>query len=192
MCRTRSILWKRPARISPTHIFAKLAFVAGPPALRCGWESLATSMQREASLDYLEAATLSAYELGKRMTPSEVMDIPAALNAICRAVAPFFEKYDVLLTPTTSRPAQPLGTYNQNATGITTEQWFDHKGSFAPFLALFNMTGQPAFSVPLAMSSDGLPLGMHFVGRFGAEPVLFRLAAQLEKARPWTGRRPSL
>jgi len=55
---------------------------------------------------------------------------------------------------------------------------------------VFNATGQPAISLPLHQSADGLPIGVHLVGRFGDEGLLFRLAAQLEKACPWTGRRP--
>jgi Asp-tRNA(Asn)/Glu-tRNA(Gln) amidotransferase A subunit family amidase len=61
-----------------------------------------------------------------------------------------------------------------------------------PFTPLFNFTGQPAMSVPLAWSSDGLPLGMQVAARYGDEATLFRVAAQLEAARPWRGRRPAL
>lgn len=148
-------------------------------------DALRVATGRDPGPDVLETATLSAYEFGKRLSTTEVLEVPGLLNKVCRSVGPFFAQYDVLLTPTTSRPPQPLGTYNQNAPGITTQQWFDHKGSFAPFLALFNVTGQPAMTLPLATSGAGLPIGLQFVGRFGAEGALFRLAAQLEKAKPW-------
>jgi amidase len=155
-------------------------------------EALAEATGRKPGLDVLETATLSAYEYGRGLTAKDLLWVPAALNRVCRAVAPFFQQYDLLLTPSTSRPAQLLGTYNQNAAGLTTQGWFDHKGSFAPFLALFNVTGQPAMSVPLSVSSGGLPIGLHFVAGFGQEDLLFRLAAQLEQARPWASRRPPL
>ncbi|MBL6749600.1 MAG: amidase [Nevskia sp.] len=155
-------------------------------------EALAEATGRKPGLDVLETATYSAYEYGRGLSAKDLLWVPGALNRVCRAVAPFFTQYDVLLTPTTSRPAQPLGTYNQNAPGLTTHGWFDHKGSFAPFLALFNVTGQPAMSVPLAQSAGGLPIGLHFVAGFGREDQLFRLAAQLEQARPWAARRPAL
>jgi amidase len=65
-------------------------------------------------------------------------------------------------------------------------------GEYCPFTPIANFTGQPAMSVPLSMSSDGLPIGSHFFGRYGDEGTLFCLAAQLERARPWIGRKPSL
>lgn len=69
---------------------------------------------------------------------------------------------------------------------------WDRVGRFATYTPLFNATGQPAMSVPLYWSEDGLPIGSHFVGRFGDEATLFRLAAQLEAARPWMNRHPPI
>jgi amidase len=62
--------------------------------------------------------------------------------------------------------------------------------SYIPYTPICNITGQPAMSVPLYWNGDNLPIGSHFVARFGDEATLFRLAAQLEKARPWAERRP--
>jgi amidase len=62
--------------------------------------------------------------------------------------------------------------------------------SFMPYTPVFNATGQPAMSVPLCWSDAGLPIGMQFAARYGNEATLFRLAGQLERARPWAERRP--
>jgi amidase len=70
------------------------------------------------------------------------------------------------------------------------EQWTTQIFTYAPFTNLFNTTGQPAVSMPLAWSSDGLPIGMQFVGRFAAESTLLCLASQIEKAQPWADRLP--
>ncbi|MGH8602047.1 MAG: amidase family protein, partial [Gammaproteobacteria bacterium] len=63
---------------------------------------------------------------------------------------------------------------------------------YAPFTSLFNTTGQPAISLPLEQDSDGLPVGMQFVARYGEEAMLFRLAASVEEASPWKSRRPAI
>ncbi len=155
-----------------------------------GVEALVEATGRRPSPDTLEAATFAMYERGRSLSGLDLVAAMADFNAVCRAVGPFFETYDVLLTPVTSRPPQPLGTYDQNRAGITPEGWFDHKGAFTPFLALFNATGQPAMSVPLATGAGGLPVGIQFAGRFGDEATLLALARQLERAAPWAGRHP--
>lgn len=180
---------------SPQFSYAEFreACIRGWAAGMTMWiDALAAATGRAPGADYLESATLAAYEFGCRLTPQQILEIPAMLNRICRAVGPFFQEYDMLLTPATSRPPQPLGTYNQNAPGLTTQAWFDHKGSFAPFLALFNVTGQPAMTLPMASTASGLPIGVQFAGRFGDEQGLFQLAGQLEASRPWADRHPPL
>ncbi|MCK5654487.1 MAG: amidase, partial [Dehalococcoidia bacterium] len=96
--------------------------------------------------------------------------------------------YDVWLTPTLAEPPVPLGTFDSPPDNPM--KGFDRAVVFCPFTPLCNFTGQPAMSVPLYWNAEGLPVGTHFIGRFGDEATLFRLAAQLEEARPWAGRRP--
>ncbi|MBW7837823.1 MAG: amidase [Sphingomonadales bacterium] len=148
-------------------------------------DSLAAASGRQINQDTMEAATLAMYHYGASLTASDLLKAMDGLNAVSRAIGPFFETYDVLITPTTAQPAPQLRTYDQNRAHITHDQWFDHKGKFPPFLAAFNVTGQPAMSVPLGMSKAGLPIGIQFVGKFGREDTLLALAAQLEQSRPW-------
>ena len=96
---------------------------------------------------------------------------------------------DVLLTPVTSEPPLKTGLLAAFAEqGL--ELWNQRSWRFAPYTEPFNVTGQPAMSVPLHRGSDGLPIGMHFVGRVGEDSRLLRLARQLEEAAPWSQRRP--
>jgi len=98
----------------------------------------------------------------------------------------------VLLTPTTTGAALPLGFTNADDPALGAKGWYDHLFRYAPFTSLYNMTGQPAISLPLGVDAKGLPVGMQFVARFGAEDILLRLSAQLEESLPWSGRRPSV
>ena len=112
------------------------------------------------------------------------------LQRLAREVAVSLDAYDVWLTPTLAEPPVPLGTFDS-----TVEQPFKgwiRTGDFMPFTGICNVTGQPAMSVPLYWNLDGLPIGTHFVGRYGDEATLFRLAAQLEEARPWANRYPPI
>ena len=110
------------------------------------------------------------------------------IHRIGRELARFLERYDVILTPTLAVPPAPLGVLslsNPNP-GESIRTLFQSVG----FTQLANATGNPAMSVPLTWDADGLPIGSHFIGRMNDEATLFRLAAQLEQARPWWDRRP--
>lgn len=84
-----------------------------------------------------------------------------------------------------------LGVLNANDPEKDLKRWGEHVFTHIPFTSLFNTTGQPAISLPLGWSADGLPIGMQFAGRFADEATLLQLAAQLEEARPWIQRRPT-
>jgi amidase len=127
-------------------------------------------------------------ELGRQVSASDYLLAVHALQSVARDVARFFTGYDVWLTPTLGEPPVPLGTFD--APPENPLQALIRVSAFMPFMPIYNATGQPAMSVPLFWNADGLPVGTQFVGRFGDEATLFRLAAQLEQARPWAGRRP--
>jgi amidase len=138
--------------------------------------------------DQVEPLTWAFYEMGRGQSASDYILAVWMLQKVTRDIAHFFLDYDVWLTPTLAEPPVPLGTFDFPSGDPL--QAFYRAAAFVPFTPIPNITGQPAMSVPLFWNADVLPVGTHFVGRFGDEATLFRLAAQLEKARPWGGRRP--
>src|SRR6185503_20895595 len=105
-----------------------------------------------------------------------------------RAVARFFTRHDILLTPTLACTPYPLGVLDMSTDDL--DAFYDAVLRSIAFTSLFNSSGNPAMSVPLAWSREALPIGVQFVAPFGAEATLFRLGAQLETAQPWADRRP--
>ena len=103
-------------------------------------------------------------------------------------MAKFHQRYDVILGPTLAKPPVPLGILSLSRKDV--QGFFSDMSAFQNWAWLFNVTGQPSMSVPLYWTAEGLPIGVMFSARFGDEATLFRLASQLEKARPWVKRRP--
>jgi amidase len=103
-----------------------------------------------------------------------------------RRIAHWWTDHDLLVTPTLGAPPPELGWFT--ADGEATER--RRILHFSPYTAQFNMTGQPAISLPLHWSADGLPVGVHIVAAYGREDLLIRVASQLEQAQPWQDRRP--
>jgi len=153
-------------------------------------DGIGNALKRAPSLDNLERVSWRIYEHGRRLTAMEVQEAYANFNLVCRQTGRLFQDIDVLLTPTIAQPPLPLGQLDQNAIGVDAREWSRQVFQWIPFTPLFNTTGQPAISLPLQHSPDGLPVGMQFAGRLNDEATLLRLAAQLEQARPWRGRRP--
>lgn len=147
-------------------------------------------MGRAPGPDTLEATTLASYEHGRRLTAFDYLDALGAFNDMCRGLGGLFSSYDVLLSPTCSKLPQLLGTYDANDSKMSAADWVRRIFDFGSFTLPWNVTGQPAMSVPLYWSPSGMPVGSQFVGRFADEATLFALAAELEAARPWRDRWP--
>ena len=109
------------------------------------------------------------------------------LQQVARSAVLEHARFDVVLTPTVAQPPRPVGWFNG---APDPAEDFERQKRFTPFTAVYNVTGQPAISVPLHWTEDGLPIGVQLVGRPGAEATLVALGSQLEAARPWAHRRP--
>jgi Asp-tRNA(Asn)/Glu-tRNA(Gln) amidotransferase A subunit family amidase len=131
----------------------------------------------------VEPITMATYRRGQGVPAAAYVRGLAALHAYARAEAQLFESYDVLLLSTLGRPPIPVGWIFEQPKELAARLF-----SFMPNTQAFNNTGQPAMTVPLAWSRAGLPIGVQFVARMGDEATLFRLAGQLEQARPWFDR----
>ncbi len=143
-----------------------------------------------ATREQVEPLSWALKEMSDQFSAADYILAVQTLQGAGREVARFFENYDVVLTPTLAEPPLPLGSFD--ALPDNPLHGFTRSALFACFTPVCNMTGQPAMSVPLFWNADNLPVGSHFIGRFGDEATLFRLAAQLEEARPWAGRRPAI
>ena len=143
------------------------------------------------SLGTVEACTLAMLRHGTTISAVELLDGYGDCNAIGRAIGTFFENADVLLLPSVARPPWKLGELDQDDRSLDGDAWVRKLFSvYAPFTAMFNITGQPAISLPLAWSDGGLPIGVQLVGRYGDEATLLRLASQLAQIFPWAARIP--
>jgi amidase len=168
-------------------------------------------LNRKASFKDFEPSTWALGLLGRQCRAPELSRSLNLVQLMARQIGEFFEKYDVMLTPTLARPPVVTGALQPKGSQLVAMQLLGRLNAgglinrlsgidvlaqrafgFIPYTPLFNVTGQPAMSVPLYWNDEGLPIGMQFVGRYGDEGTLFRLASQLEKARPWSRRIPPI
>lgn len=138
--------------------------------------------------DVLEPITLAMMAFGEKTSGMDYARANAALQTAAITVGTFMESYDVILSPTLAAPPLPLGTIPLSP-DVGFEEWGQRAAMWSPYTQLANLTGQPAMSLPLGMSSGGLPIGVMAMGRYGEEALLYSLAGQIERAAPWAARR---
>jgi amidase len=141
----------------------------------------------------LEPVTLAIYEYARRMTPAQFLDAGVVLNAVRRKLGRYFARYDAWLSPTTTRAAEPWGNYNLGRNDVSMDDVAEKiLRPVCQFTLPHNIMGTPAISLPLAVNSAGLPIGIQIGLKPAQEHVLLQLAAALEEARPWVARVPPL
>jgi len=144
----------------------------------------------EPTPEKFETFTWNMYQQGRQISASQYLIAQVLLQRASRQFAAFFESHDVLLTPTLGQPPLKIGTIDFMSPGTTL---LDEKiTNFAVACPVYNVTGQPAISIPLYWNREGLPIGAMFGGRYGDEATLIQLAGQLEQAQPWIGRKPPI
>ena len=161
------------------------AWAAGNAWAIADWEA---RLGRAATEDELEPLSWALVQLGRSLNAPQYLTAVQGLQRATRRIAAVFDSFDVLVTPTLAEPPAPLGTFD-SPPGEPLAGLF-RAASYVPFTPPFNVTGQPAISLPLSWNEAGLPIGVQFVGRLGDEETLFGLAGELEVAAPWSARQP--
>ncbi|MGD0380712.1 MAG: amidase [Acidimicrobiales bacterium] len=184
-------------RVEPTHVDALdapefveaflLVWAAGIGAdVDHYW---AGKLGRPIGQDEVEPLTWTLVEAARAANASDFLDAHRKLQAISRRVAQWYEGgFDLLLTPTLAEPPPLLGEFDSPPENPL--HGLLRAAALVPFTPPFNVSGQPAISLPLHWNEDGLPIGVQLVAPYGREDVLLRVAAQLEEAAPWAQRRP--
>jgi amidase len=164
-----------------------IVFACLTGAMIAYWEK---ELGKKLTEDQMEAVTWMVYQNAAHRTGAEYLRAVEDCQLFSRKIAQWFHKgdYDLLLNPTLTMTPPKLGSLSQDKPGKT----ITLMGKLVAFTFIYNITGQPAMSVPLYWNADNIPIGIQFAGRFGDEATLFRLAAQLEQERPWIDRKPSI
>jgi amidase len=138
--------------------------------------------------DEIEPLSRAVHDAARDITSVGYLGAVAQLQALARGLVAFFAGYDILLTPALAE--RPLAIGECNGLGERPMADLARSGAFTPFTSLFNVTGQPAITVPVGFGEDGLPTSVQLVGKPLAEDTLLQVAAQMEAARPWAHQRP--
>ncbi|MGP0021788.1 MAG: amidase [Streptosporangiaceae bacterium] len=172
------------------HEVTDMALPIGPdvvPYFETLWYAHATLAPIDpAREDRLLPFTRYMRERGLATGAGELIFAQAYLQAVLRPALAAMNAYDAILTPTLASPPAPVGYFTE----VDPAENFERQKRFTPFTASYNLSGQPAVSLPLYWTADGLPIGVMLAGRIGAEGTLISLSAQVEQARPWQDRVP--
>ena len=177
-----------PAR---SHLFGRVWSVNAATQV----DAWGRALGRELTEHDVEPATWVMAHAGRDISAVHHLEALNAMQVWAREMAGWWggpgdrPGFDLLLTPTLGEPPVPLGTFRDPEDPVA---GIVRAGSFTPFTPAINMTGQPAISLPLHMTPDGLPVGVHLVAAYGREDLLLAVAAQIERAAPWADRRPPL
>jgi amidase len=155
-------------------------------------EELAARTGHTISPDTLESITMLIYEHAKRLDARAFFGGMAYMNTARRRLGRIFVEHDIWLTPTTALVSEPHGLYHQGLTGVSLQDWIINAEKPLQFTFPHNIMGTPAVSVPLAMHSSGLPIGVQLGARPAHEHQVLGLAALLEEELPWRNRVPPL
>jgi amidase len=145
---------------------------------------------RPPGADEIEPLSSAIHEQSQQLTSVGYLGAVAQLQAVARGLVAFFAGYDILLTPALAE--RPLAIGDCNGVGEDPMADLARSGRFTPFTSLFNVTGQPALTVPIGFGEDKLPTSVQLVGRPLGEDTLLQIAAQMEAAQPWAQHRPAL
>jgi amidase len=140
----------------------------------------------------IEALTAACVAIGRRNTAVDYVRARRALTAATRDMADVFTSIDVLLLPATAELPVRTGQIDGRSAAFDFERWNQDSYRYAPYTELFNVTGQPAISLPLAMSRSGLPIGVQLAAPLGEDARLLSLAAWFEREQPWVPRMSEL
>lgn len=149
----------------------------------------ARRLERPLNRDLFEPFVWAFGERGRSLSATDYLLAVQDLQAEVRNYSRFFESYDLWLTPTLGTPPVPLGTLKYEGDPVELRR---RTARFSPFTYIANATGQPTLSLPLHWSEAGIPIGVHMTARMGDESTLLRIAAQLERAKPWSDRLPTV
>ena len=159
------------------------------PMFELLWYSMATLAPIDPAQEE-ELLPLTRYlrSKGAKVTAAELIFAQAYLQGVMRPAMALLNSYDAFLSPTLASPPVPVGYFDE----VDPAENFERQKRFTPYTALYNISGQPAVNLPLYWNAEGLPIGVMLAGRLGDEATLIALSAQIEAARPWRDRHPSI